>query len=233
MNMLLHWFSFFLNPYLLTSLDGVNVADDNPLHEKIINVSYQGSSRGSDRIVKYFSLPMPVLGAKLSYAVKFDQNFQWVKGGKLLGLGPNKPTTGGRAKAYDSWSIRVMFLENGYLGVYLYDQDRDSKFGHIISNRDKHLNLGEWYNISLEVCLNTKSQLGWFRLFVNDILEVSKYGVKYRAIYNSDSKVSRFMFSTFFGGNDESYAPKDLNGNFSVVNAQFNNIRVEPFFCII
>jgi hypothetical protein len=39
----------------------------------------------------------------------FDQDWQWVLGGKLHGLGPEQPITGGNERLPTGWSARVTF----------------------------------------------------------------------------------------------------------------------------
>lgn len=62
---------------------------------------YVGGPMGSERLVRH--IPLGESGAEytLTYDVKFDRDFQFVGGGKLHGLGPDRPVTGG-----DPWRQR-------------------------------------------------------------------------------------------------------------------------------
>ncbi|MFK7850570.1 MAG: hypothetical protein AB8D78_06285, partial [Akkermansiaceae bacterium] len=60
-----------------------------------IKVAYIGTGKGSDRIVMGEDLSKAVQAATLSFNVMFVEDLQWVKGGKLHGLGPKQPVTGG------------------------------------------------------------------------------------------------------------------------------------------
>ena len=60
-----------------------------------IRVVYVGCARGSDRVTATLPLSAPASAAKLEFDVRFDEDFQWVLGGKLHGLGPANAVTGG------------------------------------------------------------------------------------------------------------------------------------------
>lgn len=59
-----------------------------------IRVAYVGSEQGSERVIVRVPLGFATEVATLSFDVRFDRDFQWVKGGKLHGLGPKRPVTG-------------------------------------------------------------------------------------------------------------------------------------------
>lgn len=87
-----------------------------------IRVDYVGYEKGSQRVSVYLPLSQSVSRATLSFDVRFDQDFKWAIGGKLHGLGPQKPVTGGRSKQPDGWSARMMWKTDGKVMTYLYDQ---------------------------------------------------------------------------------------------------------------
>ena len=65
-----------------------------------IRATYVPSKRGSERIVVSYPIK-PALEYTLNYDVKFEKDFDFTHGGKLHGLGPDKPVTGGKAMRPD------------------------------------------------------------------------------------------------------------------------------------
>jgi N-sulfoglucosamine sulfohydrolase len=94
-----------------------------------LRAEYEGYERGSKRIVTHEFLPEPGREFTLNYDVRFDEDFQFVKGGKLLGLGPKRHITGGRPIVPGGWSARVTFKEGGAARLYTYHQDQPGQYG--------------------------------------------------------------------------------------------------------
>ena len=65
----------------LSEGEGVN-------NSNAIKVTYEGYKRGSKRVMRLIKLPIKLKEATLNYSVKFDENFNFVMGGKLHGLVP-------------------------------------------------------------------------------------------------------------------------------------------------
>ena len=95
----------------------------------VIRVAYVGFDEGSQRVTLKFPLKRSVKQATLSFDVLFDKDFQWTYGGKLHGLGPKVPVTGGKKRNPGKWSARTTFKKEGYVSTYLYDQDKKNKYG--------------------------------------------------------------------------------------------------------
>jgi N-sulfoglucosamine sulfohydrolase len=101
-----------------------------------LRAEYEGYERGSKRIVTHEFLPEPGREFTLNYDVRFDEDFQFVKGGKLLGLGPKRHITGGRPIVPGGWSARVTFKEGGAARLYLR--------GVVTRARQRACRCGQW-----------------------------------------------------------------------------------------
>ncbi len=68
---------------------------------------------------------------ELSYIVRFDKEFEFVKGGKLPGLcgGPESVTGGRPANGKNGFSARIMWRRDGRGEAYLYHMDQPDKYG--------------------------------------------------------------------------------------------------------
>jgi len=147
----------------------------------------------------------------LEYKVFIPPDFDFVKGGKLPGLGGGKGNTGGTVPTgFDGWSVRFMFKEGGTICAYLYYPEMPDQFGEKVflkSGRSRFiLHKDQWMKIGLEVHLNTIGvKNGLMRCFVDGNLMLEKKGLVFR--YHDNLKADHLLFSTFFGGGDSSYAP--------------------------
>ena len=193
-----------------------------------IKATYVGGERGSSRIVTSFVLPQKLDEATLVYDVKFDRDFQFVKGGKLHGLGPEKPITGGRDMKPDGWSARAMFDADG-LKSYVYCQNKEGKYGKGPERRIKYkFQKGRYYSVCIYVKLNQPASKanGVVRIYVNGKGVAEHRAIRFRSVEGENTRISRLLFSTFHGGHDPSWAPKDGSGKYVNVHAYFDNLAV-------
>jgi hypothetical protein len=174
-------------------------------------------------------LPEPGLEYSLNYDVRFDKEFQFVKGGKLLGLGPVNHITGGRPIVPDGWSARVTFKEGGAVRLYTYHQDMQGQYG------DRgHVQLPftfekeRFYSVSLHVRVNDSPQSanGFSRLYVDGEMLERHEGLRLRGSGGEESLINKFMFSSFHGGHEPDWAPRNADGSYKTVYATFDNIAV-------
>ncbi|MEL7239276.1 MAG: polysaccharide lyase, partial [Planctomycetota bacterium] len=119
-----------------------------------LRTRYVGGDMGSERVTARPMLPRPVTEATLSFDVRFAGDFQFVSGGKLHGLGPANPTTGGEPTKPDGWSTRLMWRTGGVLQTYVYDQLKETKWGASINAQDFAFETGRWYAIAMHTKLN-------------------------------------------------------------------------------
>lgn len=191
-------------------------------------VFYQGNSMGSERIIANVDLADYSLIYKLEFHVKFCDNFDFVRGGKLLGLGPDEPVTGGNQITPSGWSARLMFRGNGELQTYVYHQEMKGKYGDAKVSEHIRLKNGIFYKISLLVQLNNPytASNGKIIVSVDDKTVIQHDRIKFRGTNTKESLIRKILFHTFHGGNNKTYAPTNKDGSFKSVCANFDNIKV-------
>ena len=154
----------------------------------------------------------PHIGAQLdslsySYWVNFPTNFDFVRGGKLPGIGSFEPRVGGgKPNGHDGWSVRVMWENTGKLGQYVYHMDQPSHFGDFFVWDAPPLERGKWYQIKTLVRLNTPGKSdGIITTWLNGKEVLNKRDLRFRT--GNDLKIERFLFAVFFGGTGAEWAP--------------------------
>ena len=196
---------------------------------RALRTTYVGGPTGSG--VMALSIPLGEAGDDytLNYDVRFDRDFQFVLGGKMHGLGPRRPVTGGDPLTPDGWSARVMWREHGRPVTYTYYQDQRDKYGDDgRAVRPFTFALDHYYAVSLHVRLNdspTKAN-GLVRLYIDGQLVSAEEGLRLRAVTTPDSRISNFLFSTFHGGHDPSWAPRNAAGGYADVHAYYDKIAI-------
>ena len=208
----------------LEILDGVGVDGSRGLKAR-----YVGYERGSQRIGSRFEIRRHGEEMTLNFDVKFDEDFQFVRGGKLHGLGPMSPVTGGNEMHPEGWSARIMFHEQGTIGTYIYYQDKESKWGRGKRAADFRFEKGRYHAVSLYVRLNDhpRERNGLVEIWVDGNLVVEHPDLLFRSRTGRNSRIHHFLFSTFHGGSSEEWAPVDEDGNFTTVHAYFDNFSVQ------
>lgn len=195
-----------------------------------LKATYVGNEQGSERIVVTFPLPGRAWTYSLCYDVRFDNDFQFVKGGKIMGLGPDNQITGGHPMTPGGWSARSNFGEDATARTYLYAQNKTGKWGVGLASRAGLFTKQRYHTVCLQVDLNVPAEAlnGSARIFVDGNLVVDHKGIQYRSAEGDSTLISQILFETFHGGNSASYAPRDEMGNFTTVHAYFDNIAVYP-----
>ncbi len=173
---------------------------------KCVRVAYEPDPRGSPRITRNISLP-PGTEYTLTYRLLFEEGFQFVKGGKLPGLGPKEPTTGCTDSVPDGWSSRLMWRREGRAVIYLYHQEREERCGDDVEG-DGQFAVGTWHDVALHVRVNTPGERdGFAELFLNGASVSRREGVLFRGGAGEATEIGSLMFHTFFGGSDSSWSP--------------------------
>ncbi|KAF5317112.1 hypothetical protein D9611_003952 [Ephemerocybe angulata] len=208
----------------------------------VLQVTYPKDSYSHDTGGSQFYNLWNVTGSEqfqsmmVSYEVAFQDGFDWVKGGKLPGLrgglnstgcsGGNQPTPTG-----DCFSVRLMWRKNANGELYAYIPtankicDRknvvcNSDFGTSFNRGSFGFVTGRWSRITLLVQLNNPPNVanGQIKLYYNDELAADAQELQIRS---SDAvSANGLFFSTFFGGNDASWATPET------VNTYFRNIQL-------
>lgn len=215
---------FLIQHRLLQAAPGEGVDGSTGLRAK-----YVGEERGSDRIVRRLPLDGELDEATLLYDVRFEEDFQFVRGGKLHGLGPVRPITGGNPIRPDGWSARVTFGPEGRVRTYIYHQDQPGTYGTTRSAADFRFEKGRYHAVSLHVRVNDPDEAnGFAHIYVDGELVVEHDELRLRGEGGDDTLINRFLFSTFHGGSSPQWAPTDEEGEYVNVHATFDNFAVFP-----
>lgn len=196
---------------------------------RAIRVTYQGYERGSRRVVLSPVLPSPAMSYELSFAVKFCDGFDFAKGGKLHGLGPRNPVTGGRPITPQGWSARLMFRQSGGLMTYVYHQDMPTKYGQTKLAPSFRFRPGRYYLVAMRVTLNEPviASNGKVEVWVNRTKLIEHTGLRFRATDGPDGMIQRLLFSTFHGGDSAEWAPRDAAGAYKEDCAYFDDWTIQ------
>ena len=174
---------------------------------RCLQVRYRPTDVGSPRLTFREALP-PAAEYTLTYDLRFDKDFEWVKGGKLPGLAPESSVTGCVPLRDNGWSVRLMWRTEGSFMQYLYHQDKEDRCGENVYAEDFTLQKDRWYKVALYVRVNSSASAddGQVRLFVDGQEVARRDNLRLR---NTDTGglIERFYFSTFYGGSDPSWAP--------------------------
>ncbi len=153
----------------------------------------------------------------LRYRVRFQDNFRFVRGGKLPGLYGGTANTGGQVpNGSDGFSVRFVWqsLGDGAVSAYLPTSGRwGSVFG-----------LGQWrfvagrdHELALYVRLNTPGVAdGVIAAWADDVLVA--YAPTSCSGHVGRLGIDGFYFSTFFGGSTPDWAtPVDTTSHFGAM----------------
>ncbi|KIM28461.1 polysaccharide lyase family 14 protein [Serendipita vermifera MAFF 305830] len=179
-----------------------------------------------------------------SYAVMFQSDFQWAKGGKLPGLfgGIGKLAygcSGGRKQDRDKcFDLRYMWRTSGKGELYAYlplnhpNTDytllaippysaRNADYGFSVGRGSWTFQAGNWNTMTEYVKLNTPgSEDGTIRVWWNGELVISAENIAVRDYVNST--FTGVHFQTFFGGSDSSWnSPQDQRAYFADISGSF------------
>jgi len=157
----------------------------------------------------YLTLSQPAGEATLEYRVRFPADFEWVRGGKLPGLYAGTATAGGRVPdGANGFSTRYMWRKGGQGEVYAYlptSQEHGTSMGRGAWTFPR----GQWVTIRQHLRLNRPGHFdGVIEVSVGDEVVFTADGVEFRDV--TELGIEGIFFSTFFGGDDESWASPGL-----------------------
>ena len=121
-----------------------------------------------------------------------------------------------------------MFKPEGGLSAYLYRQDKESRFGTTDLASDFRFERGRYQAVSIQVKLNDPPEEanGSAAVFVDGELVVRAREVRFRSAGGPGSQISMFLFSTFHGGGSPPFAPRDAAGDYTTLQAYFDNFAI-------
>ena len=155
----------------------------------------------------------------LRYYVKFEEGFDFGKGGKLPGLmggGDSWSRSGGNQPVGDNgWTLRLMWLENGKLIVYAYvPKSKNGKWGEAQWGQaiDCGINAqpGKWHCIEQFVDVGTPNHdNGKLKIWIDGEEKVNIDDMRFWNVKNDMGKIGGIYFSTFHGGNTPEWKPQN------------------------
>jgi len=144
----------------------------------------------------------------LQYLVKFADNFDWVKGGKLPGLYFGKPGASGGRFSTDAASIRIMWREEGEAEAYIYLPKDTVQPAAYFKTTDIIYNNGKGDSLWRGRFKLDKTNWNFISIVIKpNILTVTINNVRKSTEINwNNLMVSGIIFDTFFGGDDATWA---------------------------
>lgn len=195
------------NPFGLTPI----YVEGSPLSKfdtsNVLNIVFPAGKYGPATTGYNFQAKLTSTATKtLSYDVKFASDYDFVKGGKLPGLAGGVGVSGGNpANGTNGYSARMMWRTGGRLVSYVYHVNQASQYGDDFT-WNTVISKAVWHNIKMTISLNTVGQSnGIIKGFFDGVEVFSKSDFKFRTI--EALKVDLLYFNTFFGGDDNTWAP--------------------------
>jgi hypothetical protein len=216
-----------------TSNDGVDegrvsiVNDSNTVGDKSLVVMYPKDLSNTGKSQWKMNLGSSYDELYLSYRLRFDDNFDFVRGGKLPGFCGGECNSGGDPPdGTDGWSARMMWRTDGSGGSplnpnqanivqYVYHPDQAGTNADDIKWDDgtladwKHFDSDVWYHLQHRIVMNTPGQSnGIIQAWLDGEMVLNQQNMRFRD--NSTFGIDWLYFSTFFGGSSEVWeASKD------------------------
>jgi hypothetical protein len=159
----------------------------------------------------------------LSYYVRFAPNFDFVKGGKLPGLGGGNGNTGGKIPSgYDGFSSRFMWRDGGDGEVYAY-MPSSKIWGTSLGRSSWTFKTGVWHHMEQVLRVNTPGKKdGEVSVWQDGKLMFRTGGLEFRKTKNL--RIDQLIFETFFGGATADWAtPADTYADFSDLTVSTGN----------
>ncbi|MEU3342071.1 polysaccharide lyase [Streptomyces sp. NPDC002144] len=200
--------------------------DSDPVLGRLLRVRYPARS-ASPSVARQYGRPQggaqvylelrtgPVDSLHLRYYVRFPNDFDFVKGGKLPGLYGGTVTSGRRIPdGEDGLSTRYMWRAHGAAEVYAY-LPTSVAHGTSLGRGSWDWPLGSWVCVEQAVRLNRPGRLdGNVTVHVDGREVLSQNGLEFRT--SDRLGIDGVLFSTFFGGSDPSWAtPRAQHADFA------------------
>ena len=206
------------NPTFLQGFD-TNRAEiiEFPLNNKCLKVIYPKQKFGSKNSGIQFkvNLEKSVEEVYYSYKVFFVRDFDFNKGGKLPGVAGGDikyALSGNKSDGIKAWSVRAMWRKQGQLVQYIYHPNQLKNYGDDfiwkLQGKEVFIQPEKWHLIETKIKLNTPTlNDGIIQVWFDKKMVLNLKNFKFRKV--SKLKIDQFIFCTFFGGNNKSWAPKN------------------------
>lgn len=140
----------------------------------------------------------------LSYTIKFEEGFDFVKGWKLPGLCGGNCSRGSSMPTDKGFSIRFVWKKNGYLDIMTF-LPNTVKLGNYAGEKMFQFEPGKEYILTQQIKMNDiGKENGIIRILVDGKTVYEKTNVTLRVA--PDVQINSFLFSTFFWGKDDTYS---------------------------
>jgi len=180
----------------------------DPSHGQVLNINYPAGSVGPAQGGAQWLMSLSQSGDDVyaAYWVQFAPGFDFVKEGKLPGLAGGTANTGGKKpNGFDGWSALLIWQAGWTLAQYIYYPDQQGEFGTALPWSTPPLAPGRWYHIEIRVRMNTPGQAdGSVQGWLDGQLALNAGGLRFRD--TAALAIDEFYFSTFFGGDNSSFA---------------------------
>ena len=174
-----------------------------------LRLKYPAGTYGSraQAIQARIDLPRSYEELHVSYRVRFDEGFDFVRGGKLPGLiGGTANTGGNRPNGSDGWSGRMMWRRGGDAVQYVYHPDQPGVYGEDF-RWGRRFEPGQWHTVEHRFVMNTpQSNDGVLQTWFDGRQAVHVDELRFRDV--DSFAIDGFYISTFFGGSDSTWAPE-------------------------
>ena len=157
----------------------------------------------------------------MTQSVFFESDFDWGgsnEGGKFgFGVGGGSNPTGGLIQT-DGFSLRLHWRGNkdgtARITAYSYAADRAQNlpFGDDYPFEGFTIPTGKWIDITFEIVANSSIDAadGSIRAWVDGELRLLRSNIQWQTS-GGQPEIQKFIFATFHGGNDSSWAPSRTN----------------------
>lgn len=199
------------------------IVDENG--NKVLEIFYPANTFGTTDGGAQWEMDLVELYDTLwvSYKIKFQASFDFVRGGKLPGLGGGTTPTGGQeTTGKEGFSARIMWRwkntgdgKQGAMCQYIYHMDKPGMYGedlywaypnHGWSSTRRYFIPGKWHTVKTRIIMNTPGQHnGRITSWLDDDLGLDSI-LRFRAEGITTFANDKFLFSTFFGGGDDTWA---------------------------
>lgn len=154
----------------------------------------------------------------LRYYLKFEEDFDFVQGGKLPGLmggGDSWTRSGGNQPVGNNgWTLRFMWRAGGELVIYAYvPPSANGKWGSETWGQDIETGFtatpGQWHCIEEYVHIGTPGHDdGQLKVWIDGIERIAIDDMRFWDVENDAGRIGGIYFSTFHGGNQPDWAPQ-------------------------
>ena len=180
---------------------------------RALSVKFPAHTYGSEKngAVWRLQFDSSYSAVEVRFDVMFKKGFDFVRGGKLPGLfGGNGNTGGNKPSGDDGFSARMMWRDDGRVVQYLYYPDQPDRYGHQIpwidatTGRQIQFVPGKWHTVVHQLSINTPGKRdGRLHAFFDNQPVLKMDSIRFR---DTDTfSIDGFVFSTFFGGGDNSW----------------------------